>query len=186
METQVFIVPFDKTVEIEDGFQKQKHSKDIWNKYSNIGFYVDKDMANKNIAMQQIIPYTLIRNDKGEFFSASLTNNDNTIISLGFGDNITVTDGLIQPLFKGAVRTLFDAITLEETKPLRFIGTVRDKAINDKYIGYVFIIDNINDVTINNDKLQGAWLSKQDLIDKYNNLETWSKHIVDYLIDNVI
>ena len=131
METQVFIVPFDKTVEIEDGFQKQKHSKDIWNKYSNIGFYVDKDMANKNIAMQQIIPYTLIRNDKGEFFSASLTNNDNTIISLGFGDNI-------------------------------------------------------NDVTINNDKLQGAWLSKQDLIDKYNNLETWSKHIVDYLIDNVI
>lgn len=139
--------------------------------------------------MQQIIPYTLIQNDKGEFYSASLITNkdnkENILMTIGFGDNITLEDGIIQPLHRGAIRTLLNYVTLEETNSLKFIGTVRDKAINDKFIGYVFIIKT-NNVKINNNMLIGKWMSKDELIDKYSNLETWSKHIVNFIIDDTI
>lgn len=181
---EVFIVPYDKTMDIDTGFTKQKHSKDIWNKYNNIGNYIDKEIADNSIAMQQIIPYVLLKNEEGKYYSASLVTKDKTIISIGFGDNITPADGVLQPLFKGAVRTLLDNVVLEELKPMKYLGTVRDKAVNSKYVGYVFIIEDVNDVKLVNEKLHGEWLSKQDLIDKYGQLEKWSQHIVNYMIDN--
>ena len=67
----VFIVPYDKTVDIDNGFTRQKHTKSIWNKYNDVGEYVQKDIADNSIAMQQITPVIIIRNSKGKFFSMS-------------------------------------------------------------------------------------------------------------------
>ena len=106
----VFIVPYDKTTDIELGFTKQKHNNNIWTKYNDIGIYVDKEIANKQSSMQQIIPYTIIRNNKEEYYTAIYKNKDKTIMSIGFGNNITSIDGTLQPLFKGAIRTLIDDI----------------------------------------------------------------------------
>lgn len=182
---QIFIVPYDKTMDIKDGFVKQKHYNNIWMKYNDIGIYVDKEMANKSGAMQQIIPYTLIKNDKGEFFTATLKQENKTIISMGFGDNIIQQDGVLEPLFKGAVRTLFNDIMMEGLQPMKFVGTVRDMATNPKHLGYIFLINVIDDnISLLNKSLEGKWMSKEDLINNYGKLEAWSKHIVNYMVDN--
>ena len=182
---EVFIVPYDKTMDINNGFTKQNHKKDIWFKYNNIGVYVDKKIADTNSAMQQIIPYTIIRNKEGKYFSATLKNKDTKIISIGFGNNLEPVDGVLQPLFKGTVRTLFDDVMIKDLQPIKFIGTVRDMATNDKHLGYVFLLDNCsNDIELVNKNLKGEWLSKEDLINKYGKLESWSKHIVNYMVDN--
>lgn len=183
-DKQVFIVPYDKTMDIDHGFIKQKHHNDIWTKYNDIGMYVDKNIADSSIVMQQIIPYTIIKNEEGLYYTATL-QQDKPIISIGFGSNILQQDGIMQPLFKGAVRTLFDDVKIESLQPLKFIGTVRDMVNMPKFLGYVFLIDNVeNDIKLNNEKLIGKWMTKKELIDNYGKLESWSKHIVNYIVDN--
>ena len=173
----VFIVPYDKTTDIELGFTKQKHNNNIWTKYNDIGIYVDKEIADKQSSMQQIIPYIIIRNNKGEYYTAIYKNKDKTIMSIGFGNNITSIDGTLQPLFKGAIRTLIDDINIDNLKPMKYIGTV----------SYVFLIDNIiEDIKLNNNKLEGKWLTKKELINNYSKFESWSKHIINYLVDNML
>ena len=106
--------------------------------------------------MQQIIPYTIIRNNKEEYYTAIYKNKDKTIMSIGFGNNITSIDGTLQPLFKGAIRTLIDDINIDNLKPMKYIGTVRDMLTNPKQLGYVFLIDNMTeDIKLNNNKLEG-------------------------------
>ena len=182
---EVFIVPYDKTMDIENGFTKQVHKNDIWFKYNNIGIYVDKKIADSNSAMQQIIPYIVIKNKEGKYFSATLETKDDKIMSIGFGNNLEPVDGVLQPLFKGTVRTLFNDIAIEDLQPIKFVGTVRDMVTNDKQLGYVFLLENCsNDIKLLNKYLKGEWLSIEDLINKYGKLESWSKHIVDYMVDN--
>ena len=183
----VFIVPYDKTTDIELGFTKQKHNNNIWTKYNDIGIYVDKEIADKQSSMQQIIPYIIIRNNKGEYYTAIYKNKDKTIMSIGFGNNITSIDGTLQPLFKGAIRTLIDDINIDNLKSMKYIGTVRDMLTNPKQLGYVFLIDNMTeDIKLNNNKLEGKWLTKKELINNYSKFESWSKHIINYLVDNML
>lgn len=184
---EVFIVPYDKTMDIESGFTNQKHYKDIWTKYNNVGKYVDKKIADQNSAMQQIVPYVLLRNESGKYFCAILEENDKKLISMGFGNNLEPVDGIMQPLFMGTTRTLFNDINMEDLNPLRFVGTVRDMLTNDKHLGYVFLMDNVsNNIKLNNNNLIGQWLTVEELINNYGKLESWSKHIVNYLVDNTL
>ena len=58
--------------------------------------------------------------------------------------------------------------------------------IND-HLGCVFLIDNVNSKETNireTDKLAGDWLTKEQLIEHYGKLETWAKHITNYLVEN--
>lgn len=184
---EVFIVPYDKTMDIDSGFTSQKHYKDIWTKYNNVGKYVDKNIADNNSAMQQIVPYVLLRNESGQYFCAVLNNESNKdkLISMGFGNNLEPIDGVMQPLFMGTMRTLFTDVNLEDLNPLKFIGTVRDMRTDDKHLGYVFLMDNVsNNVKLNNSNLTGQWFTTEELINNYGKLETWSKHIVNFLVDN--
>lgn len=152
---EVFIVPYDKTINIENGFTKLKHYNDIWSKYNDTGIYVDKNIADKSSAMQQIIPYILIRNEDNRYLTATLNNKDGKIISMGFGNNLIPIDGVSQPLFKGTVRTLFEDVIIEELLPIKLIGTVRDMTSNDKQLGYAFLIDNVTkDVSLSNELLE--------------------------------
>ena len=189
MTEQVFIVPYDKTIDIPHGFNKQKHCP-IWNKYNDIGIYVDKDVAENTPAMQQIIPYVILRSDKGNYYAAILQKEDNKIISIGFGNHIEPCDGTTQPLFKGTVRTLFEEISLEQYNKLTYVGTVRDMGDDNKHLGYVFLIQDIEEDSISlqnkTDTYYGEWLSLGDLINSYSKMTCWSKHIVNYLVGNTI
>ena len=71
--------------------------------------------------------------------------------------------------------------------PLKHIGYVRDlNSKTSEHLGVVFIMDCLKkDVSIKeNDNLEGHWMSKNELIDKYGKLESWAKFIVDYMVDN--
>lgn len=184
---EIFIVPYDKTTDIEVGFTKQKHYDKIWNKYNDIGKYVDENIAKNHSEMQQIIPYIILKNKDNKYFTAILENKDKKIMSIGFGNNIIPIDGVYQPLFKGAVRTLLDDVDMEVLRPMKFVGTVRDMLTNKTQIGYVFLIDNVsNEIKLNNNNLKGSWKSKEELIYDYKNLESWSKHIVNFMVDNIL
>lgn len=181
----VFIVPYDKTTDIENGFTYQKHNKSIWSKYNDVGEYVDKSVADKCTGLQQIVPAIIIRNSEGKYLSMTYKDDKKEIISICFGDSITPIDGTSQPLFKGTVRTLMSDVLINELRPLKHVGVVRDMDKMPNYLGFVFLIDDIDeDVALLNDTLTKNWLTKDDLIEKYGKLDIWTKHITNHLVDN--
>lgn len=188
MSEQVFIVPYDKTNDIPHGFTRQKHYKQIWNKYNDVGLYVDKEVAESTPSMQQIMPYVIIRSKEGKYLTSHFVKENTNVISIGFGDHIIPIDGVREPLFKGACRSLFNELTLNEYKSLSYVGTVKDMENNNNHIGYVLKMDDLEENIVKlineNDSYFGKWMSLDELINSYGNLGYWSKHIVNYLVDN--
>lgn len=151
--------------------------------------YVDHEIADGTSAMQQIMPYILLQSDKGNYFTHTLTFDDMEMTSMGFCNHITPVDGTTTPLFKGAIRTFFEEISYDDaiSTPMEYVGTIRDMSHNDKHLGYVFVIKDVNEESIRliaeSENHKGKWMSRQDLIHKYSKLENWSKHIVNFLVD---
>lgn len=190
---EVYVVPYHNTLYIQDGFTRIEKEPYIWTKFDNIGRYIYRDEVEGKPELQQIIPYILIRNIEGEYLIARRTDRTSetkwhNTISIGFGGHINPCDGTRQVLFQGAVRELLEEVSLSHYSPMKFLGYVRDmrSEIND-HLGCVFLIDNVDSKETNireTDKLVGDWFTKEQLIEHYGKLETWAKHITNYLVEN--
>lgn len=190
---EVYVVPYQNTLHIPNGFTIISKEPNIWSKFDNIGKYVYRDDVEGKAEVQQIIPYILIRSIEGEYLVAKRTDKASeerwhNTISIGFGGHINPCDGNKEVLFQGAARELLEEVSLSNYNPMKFLGYVRDmgSGIND-HLGCVFLIDNINkkETSIREkDKLEGDWFTKQQLIEHYGKLETWAKHITNYLVEN--
>lgn len=190
---EVFVVPYQNTLHIENGFTRIKSEKNIWSKFDKLGKYIYRDVAEGRPEVQQLIPYILIRSVEGKYLVAKRTDKTSeerwhNTISIGFGGHINPCDGEKEVLFQGAVRELLEEVNLSHYKPMQFIGYVRDMGtgIND-HLGCVFLIDDVDikETSIKEkDKLIGDWYTKEQLIEHYGKLETWAKHITNYLVEN--
>lgn len=190
---EVYVVPYHNTLYIQDGFTRIEKEPYIWTKFDNIGRYIYRDEVEGKPELQQIIPYILIRNIEGEYLITRRTDKTSetkwhNTISIGFGGHINPCDGTRQVLFQGAVRELLEEVSLSHYSPMKFLGYVRDmrSEIND-HLGCVFLIDNVDSKETSireTDKLVGDWYTKEQLIEHYGKLETWAKHITNYLVEN--
>lgn len=190
---EVYVIPYHNTLHIPDGFSKIEKEHNIWTKFDHIGRYIYRDEVEGKPELQQIIPYILIRSVEGKYLVAKKTNTNsknksNNSISIGFGGHLKPCDGIRQVLFQGAVRELLEEVYLSHYSPMKFLGYVRDMGskIND-HLGCVFLIDNVDSKETSireTDKLVGDWYTKEQLIEHYGKLETWAKHITNYLVEN--
>lgn len=190
---EVFVIPYQNTLHIENGFTRVESEKNIWSKFDKLGKYIYRDVAEGRPEVQQLIPYILIRSVEGKYLVAKRTDKTSeerwhNTISIGFGGHINPCDGDKEVLFQGAVRELLEEVNLSHYKPMKFVGYVRDMGtgIND-HLGCVFLIDDVDikETSIREkDKLIGDWYTKNQLIEHYGKLETWAKHITNYLVEN--
>lgn len=156
--------------------------------------------------MQQITPFTIVK--RGNKYLTTIFKQDGfEKLSIGVGNNIEMQDGIKEPLFNSTVRTLLENINIETLIPLTYVGTVRDKNKLPNYIGYVFLFNDIDNSASYKDKIvyrsggynytkecdknddisyeiKGEWLTIDELINKYGKLDTWTRHIVNYLVDS--
>lgn len=187
---EIFAVPYQNTLDIQDGFTHQKHDKKIWSKYDNLGKYIPRDIVEGHNEFQQIIPYILIKSLNNRYLIAKRTNSDDiyNTISIGFGGHLNPCDGMKQILFQGAVRELLQQVNLSNLLPMKFVGYVRDmKGKISDHLGIVFLIDMIEESETNireTNNLIGDWYSVDDLVEHYGKLESWSKHITNFLVEN--
>lgn len=192
---EVFIVPFHNLQHIEDGFTKLKHDKNIWSKFDKIGKYVYRNDAEGINVLQQIIPYVIIKNTSNQFlaYKRLTTTNESRLhntYSLGFGGHINREDGTRDVLFKATVRELMEELNISNiSSSLRFTGYVRDLGgTTADHLGCVFVFDcNDDEVSVKETNLlEGKWMTKDELINAYSKFESWSKFIIDYMVDDTL
>jgi len=189
-DEQVFIIPYANVADINDKFTRVTNEQDtIWTKYDSVGKYIFRYDAEGNNAVQQLIPYILIQNEStGEFFVTKRIKGEPRLVdqlSLGIGGHINPCDGAREALFKGLVRELLEEVYIEVTTRANFVGYMRDitSSTNDHF-GCVFLIKAKEVRVRETDKLEGLWMSIDQLEDNYFKFEGWARYIIDYISEN--
>ena len=189
-DEKIFAVPYSKIEFIPDKFTPVKHDTRIWGQFDSLGEFVYRYEAEGEPCLQQIIPYILILDESGKnIFTTKRVAGDSRLlnrVSIACGGHIDESDAGREVLFKAAVRELFEEVNAEFLKPLEIIGYVRDmtSSTND-HTGVVIIAHATGDVSVKEqDTLVGQWMDLQELISNYENLENWSKYIVDHFAEN--
>ena len=189
---EVFVVPYHNTSHIENGFTRVDSEKNIWSKFDRLGKYIYRDIVEGKAETQQIIPYIVIRSNEGRYLVAKKKNiakdEIKNTISLGFGGHIEPCDGDKDILFQAAARNLLEEVSLYPYNTMKFKGYVREMNSDIKdHLGCVFLIDDIDEKEtkiLKQDVYNQDWFTKNQLIEHYAKLETWSKHIANYLVEN--
>lgn len=187
-QEKVFVVKHSDTTKYNNGFTSEKHSDKIWGKFDSKGHYAYRYDVEGEPVFQQIIPYIVISNEsKNRFFVAERINGDERLngkLTLGFGGHINEDDGNREVVFQGAVRELIEEVRASYTTPLRVIGYVRDmnSSTND-HLGIVITVSANENISVKEtENLKGRWMNLKDLINNYESLENWSKHVVDHFV----
>ena len=187
-DEKIFVIPSNLVQNISDKFTKQKHDSSIWSKYDNLGKYIYRYDAEYNFAFKQIIPYFFITNeDESKYYVSKRIQGDTRLegkLSLGFGGHIDSSDGNIEIIKKAINREMNEELNIEPISNFEYMGTMLDltSETNDHF-GLIFKIKTKEDLISikEKDKLEGIWMTKKEMFDKYGFFENWSKYILDYL-----
>lgn len=190
-EERVFVVPIQAVQHIEDKFQYDKNSKNIWSRYDNLGKYVLRYEAEYEPSMQQIIPYFFVLNeDMSKIFVAKRLQGDKRLvdkISLGFGGHIDSCDGSHEIILKALAREMHEELDIEPITKANYLGTIRDitSETNDHFGLVFYVLAREGEVKINEtENLEGHWMTIEEAIEEYGKFENWSKYILDFLFEN--
>lgn len=189
---EVFVIPYNNTSHIENGFTRVNSEKNIWSKFDKLGKYIYRDVVEGRVETQQIIPYIVLRSNEGRYLIAKKRNKAkdeiNNTMSLGFGGHINPCDGYKDILFQASARNLLEEISLYPYNIMQFKGYVREMNSDIKdHLGCVFLIDDIDEKEtkiLKQDVYIQDWYTKNQLVEHYAKFETWSKHIINYLVEN--
>lgn len=191
---EVFVIPYSYTENIPNGFTfNTKDKKTIWSKYDSIGKYIPRNVAEGNKEAQQLIPYICIQSDTLKYFVFQLNKPEKkeykNTMTLGIYDHINYDDGLKEPLFKAAMRSLLATVDLQVLRPVEFRGYVREmNSDSNDHLGIVFKINDIpeDSIVVKTPDFVGRWMTKKELIEHYGKFENWSKHLINFMVDNTL
>lgn len=197
-DEQVFVVPHHLLSEIEPNqFTSRNHMPNIWSMYDTNGRYIYRYEAEADASLQQIIPYIVVYNpiSRQYFVSSRLQKSGDERLhgfkSIGFGGHINPEDGTKDVIFKALFRELHEELYIEPTKEAQFIGYVRKFTTNDTsskdfvhsvHVGMVFLIQAHEASIKEIDKLEGEWMTAQELEKNYFKFEDWSKLVINHIV----
>lgn len=172
-------------------FQATKDFSDIEHViYKNIS-YMSRSLAEVNEDYKQIIPY-MIFSHQGKLFvmqrkeTASEQRLKNKI-SLGIGGHIRKEDVSSMHIADWGLREFHEEITYSHQLTLTPLGIINDESneVGRVHLGVAFLIKGTsNDIRVKSELKHGALMTPKDILAQYNNMESWSQIIFDYLISN--
>ncbi len=187
---EVFAIPYQYTMDIDNGFTFCQKEKNIWSKYDNLGKYFSRNDIDGKKELQQLVPYIIIRSDNLKYFTLQLNmpkkKEYKNTMAIGITDHIKYEDGLKEPLFKAATRALLETVDMDILNNFKFKGYVRElNGDIGNYLGIVFLIDDIpeDSITLKTKDFVGKWSTKKELIEHYAKFEDWSKYLINFLVD---
>jgi predicted NUDIX family phosphoesterase len=198
LEELVFAIPTDDLWKLltykEIGLIKGKG--DVLNSIVQNGLFRYRCKLEDDPSFKQIIPYAIISN-KDSFYLFKRTSGQtekrlHNKLHLGVGGHVNPgrsNELNAQYLINELKRELFEEVRLLNDcviEDIDFIGFINDDSISVSrvHLGLLYNIRLSNkDVVINEtDKMTADWIDKTDLIEYYEEMETWTKIAFDFYI----
>jgi predicted NUDIX family phosphoesterase len=185
-----------------------KGNSEVLNKIVQNGLFLRRSELEEDPSYKQIIPYAIISNKEPggievrqsqSFYLFRRTSKQaekrlHNKFSLGVGGHMNPKDSMEskeQYLIGELKRELFEEVKLLNgclIEDIEFIGFINDDTIpvGRVHIGLLYNIHVSNkEVYINEtDKMTADWIEKSNLAEFYKGMETWSKIVFDFYIQD--
>lgn len=165
----------------------------LFDTISTKGMFVHRSVAEHDERYKQIIPY-LIYQHKNSFFLMQRSESSGeqrlkNAHSLGIGGHIRESDLQdSQSILDWAKREFLEEVNFNGNyKPL-FLGLLNDdsNAVGRVHIGLVFLLrGNTDDISVRSELKSGQLVCIEDLITYQESMETWSKIVVQHLLNSL-
>ena len=150
--------------------------------------FMPRPEAEERPDHKQIIPYVILRRGD-EIFAMRRLNKGGEArlhgrISIGVGGHINPVDEQGDMLMRGLWREIDEEVGLTRHGELRPCGFINDdsNAVGSVHLGACFILPVEGEVTVREtEKLEGLWMSKKELEDNFDSLETWTQIALEVL-----
>lgn len=191
---QVYVVESTIIKKVNLLFGRIKNKKIYHSFLNEIGIFKHRYDAEINANFRQIIPYCLVKFEDKYFMTIRKQGDERLIgkASLGIGGHINKEDSLKSKdiLLNGLCRELSEELVFDEDgidiKKAKIVGTILSSktSVNRVHYGLVYLIEVSNDSiqVKETDVLEGKWLTKDEIKDYYDKLETWSQLVFDKYI----
>ena len=197
-EELVFAIPTDDLWKLLTYEEKGliKGNSYILNRIVQNGLFRKRSVLEKDPSFKQIIPYAII-SYKESFYLFKRTSKQtekrlHNKLHLGVGGHMNPgrsNEPNEQYLVNELKRELFEEIKLLNgclIEDIEFIGFINDDSVSvgSVHIGLLYNIHLSNkDVVINEtNKMTADWIDKADLMEYYEEMETWTKIATEYYI----
>jgi len=198
LEELVFAIPTNILWQLLPYKKKEflRGSNEILKSIVQNGLFRERCKLEEDPSFKQIIPYSIIScNESFYLFRRTSGQREKRLhnkLHLGVGGHMNPVSSM-EPNEKYLVnelkRELFEEVILLNgclIEDIEFIGFINDDttSVSRVHIGLLYIISLSNkDVIINEtDKMTAGWIDKTDISEYYNEMETWTKIAIDYLL----
>lgn len=187
---QVLIVPTTYVSHIDNNFVGTFLTTErSYCLYDSIGIYKPLYEIEKKICLIRISVFLLIQNSEGKFLVKELHEKSKVpYIELGIQSYVKSYSGNYRALYNQINHLQTEHLKKNTMDDFKFIGTIRDLANNavSSVLGNVYYVET-NDISYEPNKVyEYKWYSVQELIDRYNKATSWSRILIDMMVDKSI
>ena len=187
---QVLIVPITYVSHIGNNFVGASLTTErSYCLYDSTGIYKPLYEIEKKICLIRISVFLLIQNSEGKFLVKELHEKSKVpYIELGIQSYVKSYSGNYRALYNQINHLQTEHLKKNTMDDFKFIGTIRDLANNavSSVLGNVYYVET-DDISYEPNKVyEYKWYSVQELIDRYNKATSWSRILIDMMVDKSI
>lgn len=187
---QVLIVPTTYVSHIGNNFVGTSLTTErSYSLYDSTGIYKPLYEIEKKICLIRISIFLLIQNSEGKFLVKELYEKSKVpYIELGIQSYVKSYSGNYRALYNQIDHLQTEHLKNNTMDDFKFIGTIRDLANNavSSVLGNIYYVET-DDISYEPNRVyEYKWYSVQELIDRYNKATSWSKILIDMMVDKSI
>ncbi len=154
-------------------------------------FFMDREKAEYDNTVKQIIPYVILRQDGRYFLLRRLKKQTEARLhdklSLGVGGHINPSEEASEDVLEaGLLRELHEEVSVETIRALTCVGFLNENngGVSDYHAALVYLLEAEGQVSVlETEKMSGRWVEVSELKTCLDRLETWSKIVVERVIE---
>ena len=190
---QILVVPVNYVSYIKNGFAGTSlyGNKNFYSNYDSTGVYKARYEIDNNICFIKISVVMIFKHDNKFLVKELRDLNKRPCMEMGINSFIKPLAGNNKALLNQMNYILNNDLKIDpESVKINFIGTIRDLANESvkSILGCIYYIDTTDvDMIISKSNIyQYKWYTLKELVDRYSKATSWSKQIIDCLLEETI
>lgn len=190
---QILVVPVNFVSYINNGFTGAIYFKykNNYSLYDSTGVYKARYEVDNNICFIKIAIVMIFKHNEKFLVKELYDLNKRPCLELGINSYIKPLAGNNNAILNQMNYILSNDLKIDpESVKINFIGNIRDLANESvkSILGCIYYIDTTDvDMIISKSNIyQYKWYTLKELVDRYSKATSWSKQIIDCLLEETI